>query len=71
MFLFLLPNHQFSWEGDNFQAFVPDAAGALDMLQRVTADEVITGAILVHHTEKHFLELSITFSLSSIFPVAI
>ena len=56
MFLFLLPNHQFSWEGDDFQAFVPDATGALDMLQRVTADEVITGAILVHHTEKHFLD---------------
>ena len=56
MFLFLLPNHQFPWEGDDFQAFVPDAAGALDMLQRVTADEVITGAILVHQTKEHFLD---------------
>ena len=56
MFLFLLPNHQFSWEGDDFQAFVPDAARALDMLQRVTADKIITGAILVHQTKEHFLD---------------
>ena len=56
MFLFLLPNHQFSWEGDDFQAFVPDAAGAKDMLLGVTADEVVTGTILIHHTEEHLLD---------------
>ena len=26
------------------------------MLQRVTADEVVTGAILVHQTKEHFLD---------------
>ena len=56
MFPLFLPNHQFPREGDDFQAFVPDAARALDMLQSVTADEVITGAILVHHTEEQLLD---------------
>ena len=56
MFLFLLPNHQFPREGDDFQAFVPDAAGAKEMLLRVTADEIITGAIFIHHTEEHFFD---------------
>ena len=26
------------------------------MLQSVTADEVVTGAILIHHTEEHLLD---------------
>ena len=56
MFLFLIPNHQFPWKGDDFQAFIPNSAGALDMLLRVTADEVITGTILIHQTEEYLLD---------------
>ena len=56
MFLFLLPNHQFPREGDDFQAFVPDAAGAKEMLLRVAADEIVTGRVLIHQTEEHLLD---------------
>ena len=65
MFLFLLPNHQFPREGDDFQAFIPNSAGALDMLLRVAADEIITGAILIHQTEEHFLDAG-TFLIDGI-----
>ena len=65
MFLFLLPNHQFPREGDDFQAFIPNSAGALDMLLRVTADKVITGSVFIHQTEKHFLDTG-TFLIDGI-----
>ncbi len=52
----LFPNHQFPWKGDDFQTFVPDSAGALDMLLGVATDEIVTGAILIHHTEEYLLD---------------
>ena len=54
--LFWFHDHQVAREGDDFQAFVPDAGRADDVFLGVAADDVIAGSVLVHHFEEHLLD---------------
>ena len=56
LFNLSLAYHQLPRQGDNFQSFIPDAAGACEMLLRVTADDVIAGRVFIHHAKEHFLD---------------
>ena len=49
-------NHQFSWQGDDLQALIPDAGGTCDVALGVAANDVVARGIFVHHVEENLLD---------------
>ena len=60
-----LENHQLAWQGDDLEAFVPDAGGADDALLGVATDDVIVGCVFVHHAQEHLFDTR-TFLINGI-----